>query len=220
MPWAVITAPWPTLTRPVPSSIRATRPGHGDALQAGETAIGAMLADLTPKGIDRIALRVGDQVAIEGEQKPSELKVSNLTRDKQTVRIEHPKKPHHDGHGGAPADPAVVLKAARSAGREPVGSRGASRSTSSSMAASARPGPRPAASRNGRRRSRLSTAAMEWRSEPADPANRSSGAPRRAPFRCVSPRSARATADFEDDTSQAAKLPKHTLRNQQCMASA
>ena len=64
-----------------------------------ETAAGAVLADLTPKGSDRIALRVGDQVSLEGEQKPSELKVTSLTRDGQTVRIEHPKKPHHDGHG-------------------------------------------------------------------------------------------------------------------------
>lgn len=86
-----------------------------------ETAAGAVLADITPKGIDRIALRVGDQVALEGERKPSELKVTSLTRDGQTVRIEHPKKPHHDGHDGAPADPAVVLKAARNAGYEPVG---------------------------------------------------------------------------------------------------
>jgi hypothetical protein len=85
-----------------------------------ETATGAVLADLTPKGSDRIALRGGDRVSLEGEQKPSELKVTSLTRDGQTVRIAHPKKPHHDGPGGH-ADPAIVLKAARNAGYEPVG---------------------------------------------------------------------------------------------------
>ncbi|WP_428670444.1 hypothetical protein [Reyranella sp.] len=85
-----------------------------------ETAAGAILADLTPKGADRIALRVGDQVSLEGEQKPTELKVTSFTRDGQTVRIEHPPKPHHDHHGGN-VDPAVVLKAARNAGYEPVG---------------------------------------------------------------------------------------------------
>jgi hypothetical protein len=85
-----------------------------------ETAAGTVLADITPKGIDRIALRVGDRVSLEGEQKPSELKVTSLTRDGQTMRIDHPKKPHHDGPGGN-ADPAVVLKAARNAGYEPVG---------------------------------------------------------------------------------------------------
>ncbi len=81
-----------------------------------ETKAGAVLADLTPKGHERIALRVGDQVSLEGEQKPSELKVTRFTRDGQTVHIEHPKKPHHHDD----ADPAVALKAARSAGYEPV----------------------------------------------------------------------------------------------------
>lgn len=86
-----------------------------------ETAAGAVLADLTPKGSERIALRVGDLVALEGEQKPSELKVTSLIRGSQTVRIEHPKKPHHHDGPGSHADPAVALKAARSAGYEPVG---------------------------------------------------------------------------------------------------
>ena len=85
-----------------------------------ETAAGTVLADVTPKGINRIALRVSDHVALEGEQKPSELKVTSLTCDGQTLRIEHPKKPHYDGPGGN-ADPAVVLKAACNAGYEPVG---------------------------------------------------------------------------------------------------
>ncbi len=89
-----------------------------------ETRRGVILADVTPKGIERLALRVGDEVELEGEQKPSELKVERLTRDGETIRIEH-KKPHHGpGHGPhdhAPADPAIVLEAAREAGYEPVG---------------------------------------------------------------------------------------------------
>jgi len=88
-----------------------------------QTAKGAVLADVTPKGIERIALRVGDTVSLEGEMKPSELKVTRLTRYGRAVAIEHKKKPHHDHHDHhdhAPADPRIVLKAARAAGYEPA----------------------------------------------------------------------------------------------------
>jgi hypothetical protein len=89
-----------------------------------QTATGTILADVTPKGIDQIALRVDDTVSLEGEMKPSELKVSRLTRDGRTVQIEHKKKPHHhdhhDHHHHEPADPNIVLKVARAAGYEPV----------------------------------------------------------------------------------------------------
>jgi len=84
-----------------------------------DTGGGMVLADVTPKGLERIALRVGDRVELEGEQKPSELKVHRLMRDGLCIDIEHKKKPHHDDRG--PADPAVVLRAARGAGYEPVG---------------------------------------------------------------------------------------------------
>ncbi len=87
-----------------------------------QTTKGAILADITPKGGEQIALKVGDTVTLEGEQKPSELKVSKLTRGRKTVRIEHKKKPHHDDHHHhAPADPAIVLKAAKAAGYKPIG---------------------------------------------------------------------------------------------------
>ncbi len=87
-----------------------------------QTAHGTVLADVTPKGIEQVALHVGDTVSLEGEMKPSELKVSRLTRDGRTVRIEHKKKPHHDhgDHDHAPADPEIVLEAARDAGYEPA----------------------------------------------------------------------------------------------------
>jgi hypothetical protein len=40
-----------------------------------------MLADITPKGLEQVALRLNDTVTVEGEMKPSELKVSvNLSK--------------------------------------------------------------------------------------------------------------------------------------------
>ena len=83
-----------------------------------ETAGGAVLADVTPKGIEQMVLKVGDRVSLEGEMKPSELKVTRLTRDGRTVVIEHKKKPDHHEH--PPADPRIVLQAARAAGYEPA----------------------------------------------------------------------------------------------------
>ena len=84
-----------------------------------QTARGAILADVTPKGLDQVSIRQGDEVSLEGEQKPSELKVTRFTRDGKTVRIEHEKKHHEKDH--PPADPAIVLKSARTAGFEPIG---------------------------------------------------------------------------------------------------
>ena len=77
-----------------------------------------MLADLTPKGAEQHALRVGEVVSLSGEMKPSELKVSRLTAGKTTITIEHKKKPHdHHPH----AEPGDAIKAARDAGFEPLG---------------------------------------------------------------------------------------------------
>lgn len=90
-----------------------------------ETEAGAILADVTPKGLDHVTLRVGDTVSLEGEGRPSELKVIRLTLDGRIVEIEHrkPHHEHHDHHHGPhckPADPEVVLRAARKAGYEPA----------------------------------------------------------------------------------------------------
>jgi transcription elongation GreA/GreB family factor len=41
----------------------------------------SVLADLTPRGLEVVGLRTGDRVALEGEQKPSEIKVSKLERN-------------------------------------------------------------------------------------------------------------------------------------------
>lgn len=93
-----------------------------------QTKGGTILADVTPKGLDRVALRVGDTVSLDGEMKPSELKVSRLVIDGRTIEIDHgpPHHHHHHHHGEhhehhhAPADPEVVLRAARAAGYEPA----------------------------------------------------------------------------------------------------
>jgi hypothetical protein len=82
-----------------------------------ETDEGPVLADITPKGLEQHALRVGETVELTGEMKPSELKVSRLTTGKTIVVIDK-KKPHHrDDH----ADPDDALKAAREAGFETLG---------------------------------------------------------------------------------------------------
>jgi hypothetical protein len=83
-----------------------------------ETSQGAVLADITPKGVEKHTLRVGEDVSLWGEMKPSELKVSRLTAGKTTITIEHKKKPH-DHHSHAESDDAI--RAARDAGFEPLG---------------------------------------------------------------------------------------------------
>jgi hypothetical protein len=83
-----------------------------------KTVSESVLADLTPRGLETIALRVGDKVAIEGEQKPSEIKVSKLERNGETFEIEDGPR---DGHKHAPANPAIATQAAMSAGYEVIG---------------------------------------------------------------------------------------------------
>ena len=92
--------------------------GHRFVLK---TRRGDVLADLTPKGLEQIVLRLDDDVILEGEIKPSELKVMRLTRSGRTVVIEHKAKPHHDHHHPY-ADPSIVLAAAQAAGFEVLGS--------------------------------------------------------------------------------------------------
>jgi len=82
-----------------------------------ETDQGVMLADLTPRGAEQHALRIGEDVSLSGEMKPSELKVSQLTVGKTTIVIEH-KKPH-DRHPHA--EPSDAVRSARDAGSEPLG---------------------------------------------------------------------------------------------------
>jgi hypothetical protein len=58
--------------------------GHRFVLKTG-----SMLADLTPRGLEVVGPRIGDRVALEGEQKPSEIKVSKLERNGETFAIGH-----------------------------------------------------------------------------------------------------------------------------------
>jgi hypothetical protein len=79
---------------------------------------GDVLADLTPKGLEQITLRLDDEVKLEGEMKPSELKVTEFTRSGKTVQLDLGQKPHADQPA---SDPVVVLAAARTAGFRLVG---------------------------------------------------------------------------------------------------
>jgi hypothetical protein len=49
--------------------------GHRFVLKTGSKSV---LADLTPRGLEIVGLRIGDRVALEGEQKPSESKCPSL----------------------------------------------------------------------------------------------------------------------------------------------
>jgi hypothetical protein len=60
--------------------------GHRFVLNTGSKSV---LADLTPRGLEIVGLRIGDRVALEGEQKPSEIKVSKLERNGETFAIGH-----------------------------------------------------------------------------------------------------------------------------------
>jgi hypothetical protein len=85
------------------------------------TAEGVVLADLTPRGEEKIKLAVGDEVTIEGERKPSEIKVGRIRRGDAAVTIEHLGKhgPREDSdHEG---DPKTAVASAHAAGFEVIG---------------------------------------------------------------------------------------------------
>ena len=74
-----------------------------------KTGSKSVLADLTPRGLEVVGLRIGDRVALEGEQKPSEIKVSKLERNGETFAIGH--GPHDTREHEA--DPAIAIKLPR-----------------------------------------------------------------------------------------------------------
>jgi hypothetical protein len=92
---------------------------HRFALKAdGQTH----LADLTPKGLEAFPLSEGLHVSLEGERRPSEIKVTRIAADgREPVQIEHKKPNHAPGHKHAdvPADPARVLAAVTAGGWAP-----------------------------------------------------------------------------------------------------
>ncbi len=77
------------------------------------------LADLGPKGAEAFPLKQGLSVRLEGEQRPSEIKVARIARKGGAfVAVEH-KKPHHGPkhpHADVPADPRIVVAAVKKAG--------------------------------------------------------------------------------------------------------
>jgi hypothetical protein len=72
---------------------------------------------LTLGGLEVVGLRIGDRVALEGEQKPSEIKVSKLERNGETFSIGH--GPHDTREHEA--DPAIAIKTAEDAGYQVIG---------------------------------------------------------------------------------------------------
>jgi hypothetical protein len=82
------------------------------------------LADLGPKGAEAFRIDPGLAVTLEGERRPSEIKVTRIeAAGRAPVSIEHAKPNHRPGHKhpeGA-ADPHAVLSAARHAGWTPEG---------------------------------------------------------------------------------------------------
>ena len=88
--------------------------GHRFVLKTGSKSV---LADLTPRGLEVVGLRTGDRVALEGEQKPSAIKVSKLERNGETFAIGHgpPDTREHE------ADRAIAIKTAEDAGYQVIG---------------------------------------------------------------------------------------------------
>lgn len=80
------------------------------------TEHGDVLADLTAKGREQITLRLNDEVTLEGEMKPSELKVARLTRGGQTIEIAHKSKPGHHGRDHPHADASIAIASVCAAG--------------------------------------------------------------------------------------------------------
>ena len=68
-----------------------------------KTETSVILADLTPHGARHVPLKSGDDVMIEGEQKPSEIRVETITIGARTYVMppaaEHMRhgQPHHRG---------------------------------------------------------------------------------------------------------------------------
>ncbi|NIJ69966.1 hypothetical protein [Xanthomonas sp. 60] len=76
------------------------------------------LADLGPKGAQAFALEPGLTVRLEGEQRPSEIKVLRIARKGGRFVEVHHAKPHHapkHAHPDVPADPLVALAAVEKA---------------------------------------------------------------------------------------------------------
>lgn len=81
---------------------------------------GKHLADIGPNAIDIVDLREGDKVTIEGERKPSEIKVTQITKGTgKPIDVEHIKK-HHHGDAHEFRDPRIAVAAVEREGFEVV----------------------------------------------------------------------------------------------------
>jgi hypothetical protein len=89
---------------------------HRFVVQADDNAV---LCDLTPHGSEKVILQIGDHVQLDGEMKPSELKVTRLSRNgEKGLEFDHHKRKEHHSET---ADPNVAFKAAKAAGFETFG---------------------------------------------------------------------------------------------------
>ncbi|MGX7707547.1 hypothetical protein [Methylobacterium sp. Gmos1] len=79
------------------------------------------LADLGPKGAEAFPLAAGLRVTLEGERRPSEIKVARISAPGRAPVEIHHKKPHHPGKSDAAVDPAAALAAVTAAGWTPTG---------------------------------------------------------------------------------------------------
>ncbi len=80
------------------------------------------LADLGPKGAQAFPLAAGLRVTLEGERRPSEIKVARIAAEGGAPVEIHHKTPHHPGKpkSDAPVDPAAALAAIVAAGWTPT----------------------------------------------------------------------------------------------------
>ena len=79
------------------------------------------LADIGPEAVRLVDLREGDKVTVTGEQRPSEIKVTEIVKaGGAPIRIEHGKKhDHHEPH--AHRDPRAAIEAVTREGFEIIG---------------------------------------------------------------------------------------------------
>ena len=79
---------------------------------------GNVLADLGPKGAKSFRLKKGERVHIEGEKKPSEIKVKTISLEGgKAVDMDHPSPKHEQDD----VDPKIALQAAENAGYFVIG---------------------------------------------------------------------------------------------------
>jgi hypothetical protein len=82
---------------------------------------GKHLADIGPDAIDIVDLREGDKVTIDGECKPSEIKVTKITKGSNNpINVEHIKK-HQHGDAHEFRDPRTAIAAVERDGFVVVG---------------------------------------------------------------------------------------------------